>query len=95
MRSGTGISSVNDGKVAYTQEEAKEKHRGGDRSRDKRRAGHRNRNTSTCGCTAEARRERGTVGLPPCPPLPIICYMSPPSDEGNPCLDRDRGRAPA
>ena len=29
MKSGTGISSVNDGKVASTQEEAKEKHRGG------------------------------------------------------------------
>jgi len=29
MRSGTGISSVNDDKVAYTQEEAKENHREG------------------------------------------------------------------
>ena len=54
MRSGTGISSVND-EVAYTQEEAKEKHRGGDRSRDKHRVGHRNRNASTCGSEAGQR----------------------------------------
>ena len=83
MRNGTGISSVNDGKVAYTQEEAKEKHRAGDRGRDKHRVGHRNRNTSTCGSEA-GERDRG-----------IICYMSLPSDEGNPCLDRGCGRAPA
>ena len=29
MRSGTGISGVNDDKVAYTHGEAKENHRGG------------------------------------------------------------------
>ena len=90
MRSGIGISSVNDGKVASTQEEAKEKQRG-DRSRDKHRVGHRNRNTSTCGSEA-GERERG---ITPPVPLSIICYMSPPSDEGNPCLDRGCGRAPA
>ena len=67
MRNGTGISSVNDGKVAYTQEEAKEKHRGGDRSRDKHRVGHRNRNTSTCGSEAGGRDR----GITPLPPLPI------------------------
>ena len=91
MRNGTGINSVNDGMVAYTQEEAKEKHRGGDRSRDKHRVGHRNRNTSTCGSEA-GERDRG---ITPLLPLPIISYMSPPSDEGNPCLDRGCGRAPA
>ena len=71
MRSGTGISSVNNGKVAYMQEEAKEKHRGGDRSRDKHRVGHRNRNTSTCGSEA-GERDRGITPLPPSP-LCVIC----------------------
>ena len=72
MRSSTGISSVDDGKVAYTQEEAKEKHRGGDRSRDKYRVGHRNRNTSTCGREA-GERDRGITALPPPSPLSVIC----------------------
>ena len=73
MRSGIGISSVNDGKAAYTQEEAKDQQGGrGDRSRDKHRVGHRNRNTSsTCGSEA-GERERGITPLSPSP-LFVIC----------------------
>lgn len=76
MRSGTGISSVNDDKVAYTQEEAKEKHRGGDRSRDKHRVGHRNRNTSTCGTEAEE-RDLDYPSAPPAPAPHYLLYVSP------------------
>ena len=66
-------SSVNDGKVAYTQQEAKDKQPGGDRSRDKHRVGHRNRNTSTCGSEA-GERDRG---ITPCPPPNYLLYVSP------------------
>ena len=74
MRSGIGISSVNDAKVAYMNEEAKEHQRGWrDRSRDKHRVGHRNRNTSTCGSEA-GEREMGIT-----PPVPLFVIS-----EGNP-----------
>ena len=70
MRSGTGISSVDDGKVAYTQEEAKESiDPGGGQAQG--RVGHRNRNTSTCGSEA-GERDRGITLLSPSP-LFVIC----------------------
>jgi len=43
---------------------------------------------------ADARPER-RKGDYPSVPLSIICYMSSPSDEGKPYLDRGCGRAPA
>ena len=74
MRSVIGSSSVNGGKVAYMQEEAKEQERGrGDRSRDKHREGHRNRNTSTCGSEA-GERDKGITPLPP--PPHYLLYVS-------------------
>ena len=74
MRSGIGISSVNGGKGAYMQEEAKEQQRGRrDRIRDKHKAGHRNRNSSTCGSEA-GERERGITS---CSPPHYLLYVSP------------------
>ena len=78
--------------MAYMPEEAKEQQgRRGGRNRDKHRVGHWTRSTTMCGNEA-GERDRGTT---PLPPLPTIYYISPPSDEGNPCLDRGCGRAPA
>jgi len=75
MRSGTGISSVNDDKVAYTQEEAKESiDPGGGQAQG--RVGHRNRNTSTCGTEAEE-RDLDYPSAPPAPAPHYLLYVSP------------------
>ena len=74
MRNGTGISSVNDGKIAYTQEEAKEKHQGG--GQEQGQAQGRTSEQEHQHVRKQGRRE-GQGDYPPAPPPHYLLYVSP------------------